>query len=128
MAGHTKGPWIREGATVYSLYCPLGLWDDAGKPMPVNRFLLNVEHRQGGNSRTGERYGCPQDEAEANALLIAAAPDLLAALEWMHKTCVERGDNKHWDYMRSAHAALQLAKHGASVAGAAPATTNEEAV
>lgn len=69
MSKHTPGPWLIAGGTmVYALM------DDPrpsrSGPARINRFDCNV---QGVN--------CPHDEKLANALLIAAAPDLLTALE-----------------------------------------------
>jgi hypothetical protein len=58
---HTSGPWLREGRTVYTL-------SDRG----VNHFYVRVE----ADPRT-----CSAEEAEANAAVMAAAPDLVKALE-----------------------------------------------
>lgn len=63
---HTPGPWIIDGQLIYAL-------DETGR---VNRFTASV---QGGwITRRGERVS--ETELNANARLIAAAPDLLAAL------------------------------------------------
>jgi len=59
MTKHTQGPWLVEGRTVYAL-------NDDG----YNRFSALVQDAH-----------TPGDELEANARLIAAAPELLAALE-----------------------------------------------
>lgn len=56
---HTQGPWIVEGRTVYAL-------NEKG----VNRFYASVQ-----DAHTNE------DELKDNARLIAAAPELLEALE-----------------------------------------------
>lgn len=74
-----KEPWLRDGQFVYALY-DTSEFDRDGKPIQVNRFSLYVEGRAGFNSTTGERYGCSDEEAEAVARLIVAAPDLLEAL------------------------------------------------
>lgn len=64
--GFTPGPWLMEGADfVYAL-------DSASQ---VNRFHFSVSAGYEGNKRT------PAAEIEANARLICAAPDLLAALQ-----------------------------------------------
>jgi len=57
---HTPGPWLREGRTVYTL-------SDKG----VNHFYLRVE----ADPRT-----CSAEEAEATAMVITAAPDMVQAL------------------------------------------------
>lgn len=57
---HTPGPWMESSFEVWS-------------PLNGKRFGKVVA-----NLRRAE---APDDEARANALLIAAAPDLLAALE-----------------------------------------------
>lgn len=64
MAAHTPVPWLRDGLLVYALHRFDG--------RDVNRFSANVDAwiSQGGT----------QQEAEANANLIAAAPDLLTEL------------------------------------------------
>ena len=69
MAQHTPQPWLRDGLTVYALHHN-GDYDH-GKPRLVNRFSARVDAltHQGGT----------EEEAEANARLIAAAPDLLKA-------------------------------------------------
>lgn len=59
MTKHTQGPWLVEGRTVYAL-------NDDG----YNRFSALVQDAH-----------TPGDELEANARLIAAAPELLEALE-----------------------------------------------
>lgn len=67
MTLHTAGPWFRDGYTVYALN------DDR---RPFNRFYATVQLGFLSNDlRTDER------ELEANAKLICAAPELLAALE-----------------------------------------------
>ncbi len=65
MTGWTKGPWLREGRTVYAI-------DESNT---VNRFSA---HMQGGHVFRGHRMDgerTTQAELEANAHLIAAAPE-----------------------------------------------------
>ena len=62
---HTPGPWLQEGNWVYAEGDPIRL--SGGKEIRPNAFTLSVS---AGPDRTRE-------EAEANARLIAAAPDLL---------------------------------------------------
>lgn len=59
---HTPGPWLREGNAVYTL-----------NEREVNHLLVQV-HVANGRTAFAE-------EQEANARLIAAAPDMLAELQ-----------------------------------------------
>jgi len=65
----TKEKWLRDGTTVYALHQKGWV---KGKPLMTNRFYLQVY----------PDYNIPEakEESEANAKLIAAAPDLLNAL------------------------------------------------
>lgn len=68
MAGHTKGPWLRDSTTVYAL---MHAGWRKGVEQFKNRFFCGV-------------YGvreCGDEELEANARLMAAAPDMLEALQ-----------------------------------------------
>lgn len=65
---HTPGPWLRENNTVYSL---MHYGWRKGTELFKNRFHTYVQADK----------ECPDDEHEANVLLIAAAPELLEALE-----------------------------------------------
>jgi hypothetical protein len=62
---HTPGPWLREGRFVYALRDTFF----AGKPAKENIFDCCVQG-----------HGTPEEEKEANARLIAAAPELLKYL------------------------------------------------
>ena len=64
MSKHTPGPWLRDGDRVYTLH-----------------KLAHVEASRW-NAQVRPSVGCPPDEADANARLIAAAPELLEALKW----------------------------------------------
>lgn len=66
MNKHTHTEWLREGNTVYALNLE-----------GSNRFYLQV---QGGWATQG-RVRTDEAELEANARLIAAAPELLEALQ-----------------------------------------------
>ncbi|HDS1140228.1 TPA: hypothetical protein QDZ75_004306 [Stenotrophomonas maltophilia] len=66
MSKHTQQEWQRDGATVYALNIE-----------GTNRFFAHV---QGGWATQG-RNRTESDEVEANARLIAAAPELLEALK-----------------------------------------------
>jgi len=65
-AQHTPGPWVLEGHWSIDDK-PMGGWISTKTPMPL--FEL------------GPVLGAPE-EMQANARLIAAAPDLLQALKW----------------------------------------------
>lgn len=70
---HTPGPWRRE------IYIGLmGIGAGSGKPGAPEKTIV------GGCGCCDSPYGVDDEqEAEANAHLIAAAPELLAALEQM---------------------------------------------
>ena len=68
MAGkHTAGPWSVAGTTIYAL-------EHEGWRRGAEVFRNRFDARAQGPH-------CPIDELEANARLIAAAPDLLEALQ-----------------------------------------------
>jgi|TARA_Y100000310_G_scaffold220706_1_gene222291 hypothetical protein len=70
---HTPGPWIAEEYFVYAL-----------NNNNENRFYLSVQAGWGDRHRK-IAYRTTNEELEANANLIAAAPDLLKALnECLH--------------------------------------------
>lgn len=68
MSGHTPGPWLADGRTIYAL-THYG-WRK-GVEQLANRFSAHV----------ALGHECDSEEAEANARLIAAAPCLLDALK-----------------------------------------------
>jgi hypothetical protein len=65
---HTPGPWLRIGTTVYAL---MHAGWKRGVEQFKNRFTVQVQRDR----------ECSEEEAEANARLIAAAPELLEALK-----------------------------------------------
>jgi len=67
MSGHTPGPWLLQETTVYALN---------EERIPVNRFTASIDS---GWRNAESRIS--RNEVEANAQLIAAAPELLDALE-----------------------------------------------
>lgn len=74
---HTKGPWHAAGQAVYSDRVYIAqCFDDGSKELPEYAGAI-------GNERVPDNGR----EAQANARLIAAAPELLAALE----ACLESG-------------------------------------
>lgn len=88
--GFTPGPWLLSGRTVYAL-------NDEG----FNRFSALVQDAH-----------TPWDELEANARLIAAAPDLLAALDDLLIAYCDPGNqgSDHDEKVEAARAALQGAQ------------------
>ncbi|MDZ4263781.1 MAG: hypothetical protein U1B30_15800 [Pseudomonadota bacterium] len=80
MAEHTPGPWEYHRVTI-------GSSDNVKNPMVrgSGQYICRVGWQgstiPGMTSRTAESF----EEAEANARLIAAAPELLAALEGLVK-------------------------------------------
>lgn len=100
---HTPGPWRAA------------FGDDAG-PRPGEFELACLEHHIFGTNiyAPGEYYSESLPEHEANARLIAAAPDLLAALKGLHDDIAEYahinrlgGFDNHW--MKAARAAIDKA-------------------
>lgn len=67
MSKHTQGPWFSEGATVYALVS--------------DGFKRGVEQFRNSFWCLVQGVGRSDEELEANARLIAAAPELLEALE-----------------------------------------------
>lgn len=68
MSGHTSGPWFLEGNWDPKSGWPIGGWVSSFPPAGVPVFELTPS------------VGTP-DEICANARLIAAAPDMFAALK-----------------------------------------------
>ena len=66
MRKHTPGPWLLEQTTIYALN---------SERIPVNRFTASIDRGWGDDGKRIE-----QQEVEANAALIVAAPDLKEAL------------------------------------------------
>lgn len=89
MAKHTPGPWGRDGLYVTVLHSD-----------GVSRTVADC-----GKSPTISR-----EEKSANADLIEAAPDLLAALEVMAADA--KWQNTPHDILRTARAAIRKAKGG----------------
>lgn len=91
MAEHTLGPWSVDGSatTDFDVVCA------DGRIAMVN----------------GEDWSA--DMAEANAYLIAAAPDLLAALQWALSQIDDDLDPDHQAAMRAAHKTVARALQGA---------------
>lgn len=84
MSKHTPGPWLLQETTVYALN---------EERIPVNRFTAIIDS---GWRNAESRIS--RGEMEANARLIASAPDLLEALECL----LEMGHTKAGDLARAA--------------------------
>jgi hypothetical protein len=94
---YTKLEWQHEGTTVYAL--EFNSWN-GGKEVMRNRFYANVQ---------GYR-DTPNEELEANARLMAAAPDLLEALQLAYKALVIVSANYDVDmHIEKASAAIKKA-------------------
>lgn len=78
MTSHTPGPWTAHGCTLY-----------AGP----NRIAQTWD---------AEYDGLPTPEMEANARLIAKAPELLEALQWALSQISDDLDPDHQDALESA--------------------------
>ena len=87
-AGHTKGPW----AVTYG-HCRLVITDAAERDLA----LCNLQCENG-------------DEDEANARLIAAAPELLEALDWALGVITSPNRVMDSRALRQARAAIARAK------------------
>jgi hypothetical protein len=68
---HTPGPWLRDNLTIYTLRPCKWLGHDSMENAWTAYVMPNGQHK------------IPLKELEANARLIAAAPELLEALEWI---------------------------------------------
>jgi hypothetical protein len=93
---HTPGPWARIGTTVYALMHDG--WK-RGVEQFKNRFTVQVQRDR----------ECSEEEAEANARLIAAAPDLLEALEQAVTSMQDSGYPNSHVAVRAARAAIAKA-------------------
>lgn len=105
MTKHTPGPWVACGYGDYSDY--------EGKC----RVVLG----EGGDIRTAVVLGFDTPENEADARLIAAAPDLLEALQTIVKSLSDQDDEgmiEHAEPMIRARAAIQKATQGTHKEGA----------
>jgi hypothetical protein len=103
MSGHTPGPWFEQG---YSVYAP------TPQDVPERGFRGFREPEIPGGYLIAESI--PHD---ATRRLIAAAPDLLAALEGLMPADLSDFDEHPGDYIEEFHAAraaIVKAKGGAA--------------
>ena len=78
---HTKGNWeTKETSGVFDIYCYIHMHGDV---------LIGTIYKRDQNDRY---FGT--EEAEANAKLIAAAPEMLEALQWIEHHALQKGCNK----------------------------------
>jgi hypothetical protein len=103
MSKHTPGPWIGAGPSF-------------GDPLPryTTSIVTEWEHEDEGCIDICELpFHHHDDENEANARLIAAAPDLLEALTyWMVFIESEQDDERQAPWVANARAAIAKATGG----------------
>jgi len=92
-ATHTPGPWIAHGNFIKGT--------DAGNAMDGYEYVAKVET---------EWLDSPVDRKQANADLIAAAPDLLAALQRMAQGWATVSDENAYVIPGLAEARAAIAK------------------
>lgn len=122
-AKHTPGPWeadaqdMQQGADdifTVSIWAP---WLDGDRPHigTVSAFSLLSETRGGTEFVTTDAPSIDKlEEAKANARLIAAAPDLLAALLEADQDFATEGFNEDGPYRKPLRAAIAKATGAAS--------------
>ena len=74
-AGYTPGPWLRSGLTIYTLRPCKWLGADSVENAWSALVMPDGQHKT------------PEQELEANARLIAAAPELVEALREVLEVC-----------------------------------------
>lgn len=89
-ATHTPGPWTVGQTPAGSTYCWLSVI--GADDQPVCHLCRNV----------GDVNAIGGGESGANARLIAAAPELLAALRGFHPSVIEAqgGPARAWEYAK----------------------------
>jgi len=102
MSKHTPGPWAVFRRDGYSTY--IHAINEGGE---INTFQVASCH-----SATSRKYFPTRGEAEANARLIAAAPDLLEALQALSAYFGTDTDNGLDELLTQARAAITKAEAG----------------
>lgn len=102
----TPGPWrVEEGTTLVWGACDPADRSTYGMGYPVTQARV----RLGAATEYSSEFR--EDEAEANAHLIAAAPALYEALQWLFAIVLRDGlMPASVSYMQNAEAALKLAR------------------
>lgn len=104
MAGHTKGPWIvKSGSIIPSDGTLRHVYPDGSRSSLAKVWPMNL----------------PKGEYDANAQLMAAAPDLLEALKALWCDIVEYNIINHMPNANNNHAMLQAAAAMAKATGTA---------
>lgn len=108
---HTPGPWEADVRTGCCAVYPVGVHEGPG--LSYERDYM-IYYQMGRGLRTMNGTGYPEltDRQAANARLIAAAPDLLAALDRLVDWCDQPADETApvTDLLTEAHAAIAKAK------------------
>lgn len=95
---HTKGPWRVDATVALGAY---GVWTDCPTSPEHEHKVCSVFQ--------ANQFDLPRDQRDANARLIASAPDLLAACEELLKMTCEGGD-KNFERTQMARKAVAKAR------------------
>lgn len=125
MSGHTPGPWSfhsLSNAKPMLVVEPTGggePWAFASRYIGSGETIVGEVGWRDINTAGGWPHVTEWDEFEANARLIAAAPDLLEALEGLLEACEREANSKGGDFgpvigpaAYAAEAAIARAKGG----------------
>jgi hypothetical protein len=91
---HTPGPWFAEDDD----------WTDGDSALitcDAREGMVSIAKVEGGGSGSGYDYEFARQQA-ANAKLIAAAPELLDALQDALHAYDKHGEDPSWDFAREA--------------------------
>lgn len=118
-AAHTPGPWVWDGNNLRQV-----AYD------PDNSSVHTILMREGGCGYLGSSWRKTLRELDADYALIAAAPELLAALQaLLQRVRLDESDLRaHWAPLRSSDANAFDACWGPAVAGAEAAISKATGV
>lgn len=102
MSKHTPGPWSAEGVTSEADHDIVLGYDIPGQGCPIMLATVFSDHED-------DNYPITLQQANANAKLIASAPDLLAALQAMVKWEQCRPGGFPCPHLEQANAAISQA-------------------